>query len=110
MLQPTLKQEVFRIVKKIPQGKVANFGLIAEVVGSGARTVGWIMSGMTKEEWSVIPWHRVVAKNGFISSLKLGEKGMLQKELLIQEGYDLIGDRVDMEKHLISYTELQEID
>ena len=101
----TLKQEVFEAVKQIPDGKVAYFGQIAGMVGSDARTVGWVLSGMSLDEYHLIPWYRVVAKNGFISSLKLGEKGMLQKEMLLKEGYSIIDDTVDMAKHLMGAEE-----
>jgi len=95
-----LKRKVFDIVNQIPEQKVTNFGEIAKVVGSDARTVGFILSGMNEDEMRMIPWYRVVAKDGFISSLKLGAKGMLQKEILLRKGYILEGDNVDMQRHL----------
>jgi methylated-DNA-protein-cysteine methyltransferase-like protein len=103
MEKMTIKQQVFEIVKKIPKGKVAYFGLIANKVGTTARVVGWILSGMSKNEWNEIPWHRVVAKNGYISSLKLGEKGLLQKQILLSENYEINDDKVNMEKHLVQF-------
>jgi len=96
-----LKAKVFEFVKQIPQGKVAYFGMVAQNVGSDARTVGWILSGMPESEFGLIPWYRVVAKDGFISSLKMGYKGILQKELLLKEGYLIEDDRVNMIKHLM---------
>jgi methylated-DNA-protein-cysteine methyltransferase related protein len=102
-----LKIKVFELVNKIPKQKVAFFGLIANILGSDARTIGWILSGMKKEEWEQIPWYRVVAKNGFISSLKLGEKGLIQKEILKNEGYEIIDDKINMQKHCLSLEELQ---
>ena len=107
--QKTLKNQVFEAVKRIPEKKVVYFGLIAKVIGSNARSVGWILSGMRKEEWTEIAWYRVVAKNGFISSLKLGEKGLLQKELLKQENYKIVQDFVDMQKHCLTLEELEDL-
>lgn len=101
------KTKVFEIVKKIPQGKVAYYGQVAGLVGIPPLVVGWILSGMNVSEYDLIPWQRVVAKNGYISTLKLGEKGLLQQQLLISEGYDLInGDTVNMQKHLIALEDL----
>ena len=99
-MELTLKQKVLNCVKDVPVGKVIYFGWIAGVVESDARTVGWILSGMTEAEMTEVPWYRVVAKDGYISSLKLGPKGLLQKQLLESEGYDLIEDHVDIQKHL----------
>lgn len=97
-----LKQKVFNSVNKIPLGRVVYFGQIASQVGSNARTVGWILSGLTVAECELIPWYRVVSKSGYISSLKLGHKGLLQKQLLLKEGYTIAEDTVDMKKHLFS--------
>jgi len=100
------KQAVIACVRRIPAHKVANFGLIGSYCGLSGQVVGWILSGMPQEEWDTCPWYRVVAKNGFISSLKLGEKGMIQRHLLESEGYHILGDCVDMQRHgLIHFEE-----
>jgi len=88
-LQPTNKQLVFAIVKKIPRGKIVSFGQIGNLVNINPRVVGFILSGMNQKEMQEIPWHRVVDRNGFISSSKLGEKGILQKALLKSEGVEV---------------------
>jgi|694.fasta_scaffold121726_5 methylated-DNA-protein-cysteine methyltransferase-like protein len=103
-----LKNKIFEAVKLIPKGKIAYFGQIATFIGSDARTVGWILSGMGVDEYELIPWYRVVSKNGFISSLKLGEKGLLQKQILLKEGYQVIDDCVDMNMHGFSFTDSSE--
>ena len=76
------------------------FGQIANKIGTSPRTVGWIMSGLSQEECDSIPWYRVVAKDGYISSVKMGLKGQAQKQLLLTEKYLVIDDHVDMDKHL----------
>jgi methylated-DNA-protein-cysteine methyltransferase related protein len=87
-------------VKLIPPNKVVYFGQIAERVGVSAQIVGFMLSGMSVEESKGIPWYRVVAKNGHISALKLGYKGEVQREKLLSEGYLVVEDSVDMQKHL----------
>jgi len=93
------QQQIFDLVAKIPKGKIVYYGQLANRIGISAQMVGWILSGMKSDELHLIPWQRVVAKNGFISSLKLGQKGLLQKQLLQQEGYTINGDNVDMHLH-----------
>lgn len=93
------KQQVIDLVNQIPTNKVTNFGSIAKQIGISAQMVGWILSGLKEEEWSLCPWYRVVAKDGFISSLKLGAKGILQQQILVSEGYILVGDTVDLARH-----------
>lgn len=102
----TIKEIVIQEVGSIPIGRVTNFGYIAEQVSArrgsyiSAQIVGWSLSGMRTSEWALCPWQRVVAKNGFISSLKLGEKGWIQKEILASEGVPVRNDdTVDMQKY-----------
>ena len=86
------KHKVIALVNQIPQGKVTNFGSIAKQVGIRAQLIGWILSGLSTTECDGCCWYRVVAKDGFISSLKLGTKGFIQKQILIEQGYDLVGE------------------
>lgn len=110
----TIKIQIIQIVNQIPMGKVMYFGQIGKLVvnknqtqevsesfvGVSGQVVGFILSGMAQEEWNLLPWHRVVAKDGYISSLKLGAKGLIQKQLLLSENITVIEDHVDMTKHL----------
>lgn len=97
----TLKSRVFEFVKTIPKGKVAYYGMVASHVGTTAQVVGWVLSGMPESEYDIIPWERVVAKDGYISTLKMGYKGILQKQILEKDGYEIIDDHVNMLKHLM---------
>jgi methylated-DNA-protein-cysteine methyltransferase related protein len=99
----TYKQQVIALVNQIPAGKVTNFGTIGQRIGISGQMVGWILSGMKEEEWSLCPWYRVVAKDGFVSSLKLGSKGLVQTQILVSQGYNFVGDCVDMSKHFWNF-------
>ncbi len=98
MQEKTLKEKIFEIVNLVPAGKVIYYGQVAELVGASAQVVGWILSGMKEEEYDKTPWHRVVAKTGYISTLKLGYKGMLQIQLLRNEEVEIKEDFIDMKK------------
>jgi alkylated DNA nucleotide flippase Atl1 len=114
----SIKSQIIQIVNRIPVGKVMYFGqigklivnknqeesMIGSFVGVSGQVVGFVLSGMPQEEWSLLPWHRVVAKDGYISSLKLGTKGLIQKQLLLEENVSIIEDHVDMVKHLFEET------
>lgn len=86
---PTTKQLILNTVTLIPYGKVTNYGLIGILVGTAPRIVGNILTGLNSAESSKYPWHRVVNRDGFISSSKLGERGILQQELLKKEGVEV---------------------
>ena len=92
--------KVHKIVAKIPYGKVATYGDIAEVCGirSSARTVGWALNGAKD---SGLPCHRVVNRFGALTGKMHFGSPDLMKELLISEGIEFdSNDCVILEKYL----------
>ncbi len=91
---------VYKIVAKIPYGKVTTYGDIAEACGirSAARTVGWALNG-AKE--SGLPCHRVVNRFGALTGkLHFGDVDIME-DLLKSEGVKFTKDGcVDMQKYL----------
>ena len=73
------------LIKRIPQGKVCTYGIIAAAAGSprAAQQVAWILHSSSKKD--SLPWHRVVNRRGKIS-LKPRQGRELQKQLLELEG------------------------
>ena len=83
----TVFTKIYQIVNSIPYGHVATYGQIAQMVPiSSARVVGFALASLTDSEES-IPWHRVINRDGAISS-RHPDDVMLQKELLISEGVE----------------------
>ena len=77
--------KVYKIVAKIPYGKVATYGDIAQACGirSSARTVGWALNGAKD---SGIPCHRVVNRFGALTGkLHFGSNDIME-DLLRSEG------------------------
>jgi methylated-DNA-protein-cysteine methyltransferase related protein len=96
-LTKNLPNQVYSLVKSIPPGKITSYGRIANQVGTTARIVGFIMTSLSTKDAAEkdIPWHRVVDRNGFISSSKLeGPKGALQKGMLEAEGVQIEGFQI----------------
>ena len=92
---------VYRIVKKIPSGKVTTYGAIARFIGSpqSARMVGWAMNSSHHYQ-DFIPAHRVVNRNGMLTGKHHFRHENLMQELLESEGLRITGDQiVDFEKH-----------
>ncbi|MEJ2617568.1 MAG: MGMT family protein [Ignavibacteriaceae bacterium] len=91
---------VYKIVAKIPYGRVATYGDIAEACGirSSARTVGWALNG-AKE--SGLPCHRVVNRFGALTGKMHFGSPDLMKDLLQSEGIEFDKDDcVILEKYL----------
>lgn len=71
----------------IPPGKIATYGQVASLAGFPNLTRQ--VSKALQRKGDALPWHRVVSsmdKNRVKISDKNGERGGLQRELLIREG------------------------
>jgi methylated-DNA-protein-cysteine methyltransferase-like protein len=80
------KSRVLAVVAAIPEGRVTTYGTIAKHLQVTARQVAFILATLTVEESERLPWFRVVAANGIVSSTKLGSVGRKQIERLRAEG------------------------
>ena len=89
---------VYRLVQRIPRGKVLTYGGLARALGlpGGARTAGRAMAATPSGKG--IPWHRVIGDRGKI--LIRGPHALLQKKLLETEGVSVVEFRVDLKRHL----------
>lgn len=84
------------MVRRIPRGRVATYGQIAEIAGleGHARQVGYALHHLP--EASDVPWHRVVNARGEISPRSAGDSHELQKMLLEAEGVAIVRGRIDL--------------
>ncbi len=91
---------IYRVVRRIPAGRVATYGQIAALAGlpGHARQVGYALFHLTPDE--DVPWQRVVNSRGEISARSAEpDSGQLQRAILEAEGvrFDDSG-RIDMER------------
>jgi methylated-DNA-protein-cysteine methyltransferase related protein len=95
-----VRAKIWAAVKRIPRGRVATYGQIADVAGcSGhARQVGYALSALPSD--SDVPWHRVINSFGEISARSGDDSHELQRRLLESEGivFDE-NDRIDLRKY-----------
>lgn len=78
-------QRIFEVVKRIPRGKVATYGQIAQLAGLAehARQVGYALSALENDS---VPWYRVINAKGEISPRTWSDHDGLQRQLLEKEG------------------------
>jgi methylated-DNA-protein-cysteine methyltransferase-like protein len=74
------------IVAAIPEGRVTTYGTIARRFKVSPRQVAFVLANLTAEDSTAIPWFRVVAAGGFVSTTKLGGVGRRQIARLRAEG------------------------
>jgi len=80
-------RRVYDAVARIPRGRLATYGQIAELIGAwgAARQVGWALRRLPLP--SEVPWHRVVNARGTISMSPAREgSDWMQRDLLLAEG------------------------
>jgi methylated-DNA-protein-cysteine methyltransferase-like protein len=86
---------IIKTVCRIPRGKVATYGEIAELSGyfGQARLVGYALHALPPG--SGVPWHRVINAQGKISLSDREGKYEEQKMLLKKEGVVFIRETID---------------
>lgn len=92
-------KRIYEAVKKIPKGKVATYGQVAELAGNKkmSRAVGNALH--KNPEPGVIPCHRVVSSKGELAGdFAFGGLGV-QAKLLFEEGVETVDGKVDLEKY-----------
>ncbi|MFV0388720.1 MAG: MGMT family protein [Pyrinomonadaceae bacterium] len=79
------RERVYKIVRKIPRGKVMTYGQIAEILGKGytPRTVGFALNAANRAD---VPWQRVINSRGGCSTGKITAPNDLQRIMLEEEG------------------------
>jgi methylated-DNA-protein-cysteine methyltransferase-like protein len=91
---------IYAVVARIPRGRVANYGQVAELAGlkGAARQVGYALAAL--KSGTDLPWHRVVNAAGGISVRARAGSKPLQQVMLESEGvkFDASG-RVDLDRY-----------
>lgn len=96
-------EKIYKVVSKIPQGKVATYKQIAKLAGinlptGGARVVGIAMHA--NKDIIKVPCHRVVGSNGKLTGYARG--GIKEKRRILEKegiSFDLKGN-IDLKKYL----------
>lgn len=89
---------IYEVVRRIPRGRVATYGQVAELAGLGdhARQVGYALHALKDDS---VPWHRVVNFQGRISVRHEPGLDRWQRQLLEKEGVEFDGKgRIALER------------
>jgi methylated-DNA-protein-cysteine methyltransferase related protein len=93
-------ERIWRVVARIPRGRVASYGQVAELAGlpRAARQAGYAMHALPAG--SRVPWQRVVNARGEVSPRSDGGGEDVQRALLEREGvaFDPRG-RIDLARY-----------
>jgi methylated-DNA-protein-cysteine methyltransferase related protein len=98
------KSRVLAVVAAIPEGRVTTYGTIAQHLQVTARQVAFVLATLTAKESKRLPWFRVVAANGVVSSTKLGSVGRRQIARLRAEGVAVTPRNKVEDFHMIAWS------
>ena len=93
------RERVYKIVRRIPRGRVMTYGQLAEILGEGytPRTVGFVMHGSNDKT----PWHRVINAQGACSTGRVVLPHDKQQRMLEAEGIEFNErGRCDLETYI----------
>jgi len=97
---PSNKQKVLEFIASIPKGKVSTYGLVAKATGiRSPRAVGQMLHN--NPDPKKYPCHRVVFKDGRVSTNYAFGGRSQQMARLKKEGILFISNKVDLKKHLL---------
>lgn len=92
--------KVYKLVAKIPRGKVSTYKEIARTLNSKAyRAVGTAMN--KNSHWPKVPCHRIINSNGKVGRFASGPRKKV--ELLRKEGIKIQNGKIDLKKYLSSF-------
>jgi methylated-DNA-protein-cysteine methyltransferase-like protein len=96
---PKYRERVYKVVRRIPRGRVMTYGQIAVILGQGytPRTVGFVMHGANE---SNTPWHRVINSQGRCSTGGVVLPADKQQRMLEGEGVRFAGGKCDLKVFL----------
>jgi len=92
--------QVIKIVRKVPYGKVVSYGQVSLMAGvpRAALQVGWVLH--LSGEDGITPWWRVINNTGKISTKCIEHEANYQKKLLEKEGVEVRKNlKIDIKKY-----------
>jgi len=115
---PKFFEQVYKVVRCIPPGKVSSYGRIAAMLGHprAARAVGYALSALRQPEKegytsTNVPWQRVVNSQGRISIRHREQTANKQALILRDEGVVVNENgRIDLDIYLWKGLHLIELD
>jgi len=87
--------QVYKVVKLIPPGRITSYGAIAKYLGAAgsARMVGWAMNA-SHSHAEFVPAHRVVNRNGLLTGKHHFDTPNAMVELLENEGLKVKNNKI----------------
>jgi len=88
-------EKVYRIVRKIPRGKVLTYKEVARAIGQprAYRAVG---NALNKNPYKAVPCHRIIRSDGKVGGYAKGTKEKIR--ILKREDVEVIKGKINLKK------------
>ncbi|MGI9432203.1 MAG: MGMT family protein [Myxococcota bacterium] len=99
---PSSYERIYRVVKRVPKGRVATYGQIAELaeLPRQARQVGYALHALSGDASGTVPWQRGVNARGEVSERAVRGHEPVQRAMLEAEGVVFGGNgRIDLARY-----------
>ena len=94
------QERIWYIVALIPKGKVASYGLIADLAGLPKRS-RFVSTALRKAPTEMqLPWYRIVNAQGKISLAKDSPLYEKQWDLLSADNIEVVKGKVDLSRYI----------
>ena len=99
--KPSFFDQVYAVVRQIPEGRITSYGAIARYLGSpqSARMVGWAMNASHTSN-PPVPAQRVVNRNGILTGKNFFSHPLEMQIRLENEGIKVIDDKIQNFKEI----------
>jgi methylated-DNA-protein-cysteine methyltransferase-like protein len=96
---PLTWQSIYRVVARIPRGRVATYGTVARLtqLPGRARLVGTALKNLPSR--AKVPWHRVLGAGGRLAFPEGSDAFRRQCARLRREGVHMVRNRISMERY-----------
>jgi len=99
-MKKSFNERCYKILRKVPKGKVTTYGNVAKALRSKAYQA--IGNAMNKNPYSPeVPCHRVIKSNGEVGGFASGVKKKIR--LLKKEGIEIKRGKIDLKKYLYKF-------
>ena len=94
--------KVYKLVRKIPKGRVTTYGMIGKKLNMSPRVVGYALH--SNPDGAKTPCHRVLNRNGRLApTFAFGDAGV-QRKRLQEEGIEFKDEQhLDLAKYLFEF-------
>ena len=99
-MEYSFNQQCYKVLKKVPRGKVTTYKELAKVLHSKAyRAVGNAMNRNPHAPY--VPCHRVVKSNGEVGGFTSGTRKKIS--MLKREGIIIVKGKINLKKYLYKF-------